>query len=81
MRLKDCKWVCVALALFCLLALLVPFKKPIESATYEQLTEICGIGEVRALMVLESGVDDVDDLYLIDGIGEKAVWAIKQKFY
>ena len=69
MRLKDCKWVCVALALLCALAFLLPLKKPIEKATYHELTEICGIGETRAHMVLSSGVTDVDDLYMIDGIG------------
>ena len=73
---------CAVLAFLILSIALIPFtyKKPIEKATFEELTSICGIGETRAMLVLESCADDVDDLYLIDGIGEKTVYALKQKY-
>ena len=73
---------CAVLAFLILSIALIPFtyKKPIEKATYEELVSICGIGESRAMMVLKSGVHDVDDLYKVDGIGERTVYALKQKY-
>ena len=56
------------------------YKKPIEHATYDELVSICGIGETRAVLVLKSGADDIDDLYRIDGIGDKTVFVLKKKY-
>lgn len=81
-RIRKTSIICAIIALITISICCVPLwlKKPIEDATYSELIEICGIGETRAALILKSGCTDVDNLYLIDGIGDKTVYILK-KFY
>lgn len=73
---------CAILAFLAVNLAVIPtvYKKPIEHATYSELTHIYGIGEKKAELIMESGVTDVDDLIMIDGIGYKVVHALKGRY-
>jgi DNA uptake protein ComE-like DNA-binding protein len=73
---------CAVLAFLVVSLVLIPtaYKKPIEKATYAELIQIPGIGEHRAELIMESGITDVDDLIIIDGIGVKLVHVLKERY-
>lgn len=73
---------CAILAFLVVSLAIIPtvYKKPIEKATYSELIHIYGIGERKAELIIESGVTDVDDLIMIDGIGYKTVHALKERY-
>lgn len=79
-RKLSVKCACIGFLSVSLALIPSAYKKPIEHATYTELTHIYGIGEKKAELIMESGVTDVDDLIMIDGIGYKVVHALKGRY-
>ena len=56
---------------------IVMYRQPIETVTYFELVEIEGIGDVKANRILDyvKGTEnvEVEELLLLDGIGDKLV--------
>lgn len=67
-----------------LILLLIFYKPPIENASINELKEINGIGPMKAAIIEkyydqcpEASIDSIED---IDGIGEKTVDKLKEKY-
>ena len=83
MKNKIVIWLLIIILCFIIIACVLD-KQPITEASYDDLVELQGIGDILAIRVVDymdcNPSASVDDLIEINGIGEERLKIIKERY-